>query len=477
MSFATFFPTDALSTGFVIGLIIWFSFWLFRLRSEVTRLDTVGRVLTNIDQCIDQLRAQQLWRDRERIQGNNVVGNSAEFFNNVCATRIAAGPQVPSVILGHFRAIFVAGCDESSLDASELNAQTCQEISDKPEQLRNELGLMLLVGGLGTLLAQSRHYPTAAMTLESHRELPSLIWAALMATIGGVLYLQLQRHKLAPTLAGLRRKTTTLWIPRLYPTVAQRAAQWATHTLHNAARVTDASAVIEQDALRFVGAVHAARDAAEVFSGGMREFSSGIEASDRALQNAQSKLAADIDKFADSLGRWGRFEDEIRRFYAAVEAHQRQLVNEHKSFEAMLAGYYDLVRRSTDGLNQSASDIGSVAKTLPQAFTTSAEKMTEATAVFQQSLTTTVMDLGSQLESTYKAESAELQQRIQEIVQPILNIEDRLRALGTPFESASNKLIEIAENLWRLNDNFEQKVSKSLTDSQSGQSHAARSSS
>ena len=392
MSFATFLPTDALSTVFVIALIIWFAFWLSRLRGEATRLGSVGRVLVNIDQCIDQLRAQQLWRDRERIQGNNVVGDPAEFFNNVCATRVTAGPQVPSAILDHFRAIFVAGCDESSLDASELNAQTCQEISDKPEQLRNELGLMLLVGGLGTLLAQSRRYPTVSMALESHRALPALIWAALFTIVGGVLYLQLQRHKLAPTLAELRRKTTTLWIPRLYPTVAQRAAQWAIHTLHNAARVTDASAVIEQNALKFVGAVHAAREAAEVFSGGMREFSHGIDASDRALQNAQSKLAVEIDKFADSVGRWGKFEDEIRRFYAAVEAHQRQLVNEHKSFEAMLAGYYDLVRQSTNSLNQSASDIDSVAMTLPQAFTTSAEKMTESAAGFQSYLTTTVMD-------------------------------------------------------------------------------------
>ena len=476
MSFQTFFPSDIVSALFVAALIAWFAFWLHRLRAEATHLDWVGRLFTNLDQCIEQLRTQQLWRDRQRLQGNNVIADPAAFFNDACASKLGSGGKTLGVIQGHFRAIFVAGCEESALDAAELNAQTCEEIGNKSEQLRNELILLFLFGVLGTLLALSRRYGSVmTASLESQRTLPPLIWGAMLTIAGGVLYLNFQGRKLAPTLAELRRKTTTLWIPRLYPTVAQRAAQWAIHTLQNAARVTDASAIIEQHAVKFVGAVETARHAAEAFSGGMKEFSHGIDASDRALQTAQTRLAAEVEKFADSLHRWGKFEDEIRRFYSAVEANQKQIVNEHKTFEAMLAGYYDLVRQSTSVLQQSASDLGSAAALLPQAFQNSADKMTQSAAEFQQYLATVVTGMATQITSAYREDSAEVQARLQTIVEPVLNMENRLRALGAPFESASNKLLEIAENLWRLNDNFEQKVSRAVEELQAGQSRAAKS--
>ena len=478
MNLVPFFPADPVSLVFVLGLIVWSAYWLYRLRQEAAHLDALGATLTGLDQCVEQLRTQQVWRDRQRIQGNNVATEPTEFFNAACAAKFTNAQAPVSAVLVHFRAIFVAGCDESSLDAAELNAQTSQEISRKPEQLRIELFLMLLLGVVGTLLGLSRRYPMGwASSLESQRVLPPLIWGALLTMAGGVLYLQFQQRKLAPVVAELRRKTTTLWIPRLYPTVAQRAAQWAIHTLHNAARVTDASAVIEQHAVKFVGAVETARQAAEMFSGGMREFSRGINASESALEKAQNKLAAEVEKFADSLGRWGKFEDEIRRFYGAVEAHQRQIASEHKMFEAMLSGYYDLVRQSTSVLQQSASGITSAANLLPNAFQTSADKMTQSAAGFQQYLATTVADFGAEMKSAYGAESAEMQLRLQEIVEPILGMENRLRSLGAPFESASKGLLEIAENLWRLNDSFERKVSGAINEVRSGQAQAAKSAS
>ena len=456
MSFTTFFPADALSLVFVIALIGWFAFWLIRLRSEAERLDWIASLLKKLDDCVGQLRTHQLWRDRERIQGKPTAVDPGEFFDGACAGKLGTAGPFPPAIQSHFRAIFVAGCDESSLDATELNAQTCQEIANKSEQLRNELLLLLLFGVLGTLLALSRRYSATAVA----SALPPLIWGALLTTTGGVLFLQYQRSKLMPVLAELRRKTTTLWIPRLYPTVAQRAAQWAIHTLRNAARVTDASEVIEKHAVQFVGAVESARQAAEMFSGGMREFSHGMDVSDRALQNAQARMAAEVDKFADSLQRWGKFEDEIRRFYGAVEGYQRQMVNEHKTFEAMLSGYYDLVRQSTDTLQKSVSDVTAAADSIPAAFRASAEQMTK-----------TVADLGSAVKSAYRDESIQTQARIQEIIDPVLKMEDRLRALGTPFESASSHLTEIATNLWRLNDNFAREVSRSVAELQAKRDH------
>ncbi len=474
MSVRTFFPTDLLSLLFVVLLIGWFAFWLRRLQLEAAILADMGLALKRLDGCVDQLRTHQLWRDRRRIQGEEASVDPGTLFEQACATELSGGGAIPLILQSHFRAIFVAGCDESSLDSAELNAQTCQEIGNKSGQLRNELILVLLLGALGTLLMLSRQavaYVTSSMA--NQRAFPPLIWGLLLTIAGGILYLRHQRESLEPVLSALRRKTTALWIPRLYPTVAQRAAQWAIHTLHNAARVTDASEVIETHATRFVSSIESARSAAEMFSAGMREFSRGLEGSEHALENAQTRLVAEIAKFSDSLGRWGKFEDEIRRFYSVVEGHQRQIVNEQKTFEAMLSGYYDLVRQSTIVLQQAAAQVGAAAGSLPAAFQTSAEAMKATTTEVQLQLSRAIADLGGTMTTAYRQESEAMQARLQELVQPVMNMEDRLRALGTPFETASNNLTEVATNLWRLNDSFAREIRQTIAEAQSANAKPA----
>lgn len=444
MAVRAFFPADLLSLSFIVILLAWFAFWLKRMRAEAAHLDSVRSSMKALEQCVPPLHWQQRWRDRQRIQGLDMGADPATFFDGVCKKTVPASVTVPPTLLNHLRTIFVAGCEESLLDTSELNAQTCEELARKSQQYRYELLLMLLTGALGTLLSLSSRVSQTAF--------PSFSCSALLAIGGGILFLRYRQSKLAPSLAELRQKTSSLWIPKLYPTVAQRAAQWAIHTLHNAARVSDSSTVIEKHALQFVSSVESARQAAETFAGGMREFSHGIEISDRALQNAQSRLASEVEKFADSLQRWGRFEDEIRSFYGAVEGHQKQIANDHRTFEAMLSGYYDLVRQSTNVLQKAASEITSAAGLLPDAFRDSANTMTKSTAESQAQMMDTVDGLGAVIRSTYREESAQVLTTLQGVLQPVLHMEERLRALATPFESASSHLEEIATNLWRLND-------------------------
>jgi hypothetical protein len=455
---STFFPNDILSLAFVAVLILWFVIWLRRLSTEAAHLDFVRKMLNSLDACITPLQRQQLWRDRQRLQGLDMGPDPAFFFDEILKRTLANAGTPPVSLQIHFRAIFVAGCEESLLDSVELNSQTCRAIGVKSEQYRYELLVIFLLGALGTLLGLSGH----SADYVNRSALPPLIWGVLLAVTGGLLYLHYHQQKLVPALADLRQKTTTLWIPRLYPTVAQRAAQWAMHTLHNAARITDASDVIEKHAVRFVGAVENARHAAETFSGGMKEFSRGMEISDRALQNAQSRLAGEVEKFADCLQRWGQFEGEIRRFYGAVEGHQKQLVQEHKGFEAMLAGYYDFIRQSTAGLQTAASEVNSVASTLPQAFQNSAQVMTRSVSESQADLAAIIADLGNVIRSAYQEESSQVRADLTSVVDPVLRMEDRLRALSTPFEAAAHNLVEIAQNLLRLNENFQREVSRSL---------------
>ena len=277
-----------------------------------------------------------------------------------------------------------------------------------------------------------------------------------------VLFLRFKFRVLTPCFFEIRRRTTTLWIPKLYPTVAQRAAQWAVQTLQNAARVADASEIIDQSTRSFVASITEAKQAGETFSHAMQQFSHGIEASDQALVRAQSKLGAEVDKFADSLRRWTAFEDEIRRFYSSVEAHQNQLVEERKTLEYMLATYRDFVRQATASLEQSATNVGTAAGLLPSAFSNSADRMSQSTAEFQASLSALLENLASKLERAHQESLTELRGQLESTLTPILGMENRLRALGEPFERAAHNLTEIATNLWKLNENFSREVIRRL---------------
>jgi ABC-type transporter Mla subunit MlaD len=280
------------------------------------------------------------------------------------------------------------------------------------------------------------------------------MWATLFAVAGGAQYLRHTRRHLAPAPADVRHKTTVVWVPKLYPTVAQRAAQWAIHTLRNAARVTDASEVIERHAVKFVTSVEAAKQAADTFAEGMRQFSEGMESSDHALEKAQAALGNEVQKFADAVARWASFENEITRFYSAMDRHQQQIANEHRGFEALLSGYHGFVSQSSDTLQTAAAEITSAAKSLPDAFQNSAETMARSTAESRAYLRDAIDDLANALRKVQQEESDRVLTSLQAMLQPVLTMEERLRTLSTPFDQAAKNLLEIAQNIWRLNDSF-----------------------
>jgi hypothetical protein len=463
VSFGTIFPTDLLSLIFVLGLVLWFVAWAVRLSRETDRLRAIPPSIDILDVSIEHLRNQQLWRDRQALEGREAKADPSQFFDNVIAgafrDRHAPLPLPP--VQTHFRAIFVAGCDESLLDASELTAATLQELGRPAEQLRTETYLMLLFGVLGTLLGILRN-SSLEFVPGLHRSMPPVVWGVLLALLASFLFLRFKSTVQDGCFSAIRRKTLTLWIPRLYPTVAQRAARWAVQTLKNAARVTDASEVIDKSTVDFVEAIANAKRASEAFAQGMQQFSHGIEASDQALVRAQSKLGVEVDKFADSVHRWATFEDEIRRFYASVEAHQKQLVEEHTTLEYMLSSYRDLVKQATGVLENSAASVGTAAGLLPTAFNASADRMTQSTAELQNSISTLITDLAMKLEAGNRQNLAELQQRFEDVLAPVLKMEDRLRALGEPFERAAHEVTEVATNLWKLNENFSREVTRRL---------------
>jgi hypothetical protein len=465
VSFGTIFPTDPLSLIFVLGLILWFVAWAVRLSRETDRIRAILPSIDILDGSIEHLRNQQLWRDRQNLEGRDAKADPSQFFDNVIAGAFndRHAPLPPPPIHTHFKTIFVAGCDESMLDASELTAATLQELGRPAEQLRTESYLMLLLGVLGTLLGILLN-TSFEFAPGLHRSMPPVVWGVLLALLASFLFLRFKRTAQDRCFSTIRRKTVTLWIPRLYPTVAQRAARWAMQTLKNAARVTDASEVIEKNTIDFVGAIANATRASEAFAQGMQQFSHGIEASDQALVRAQSKLGAEVDKFADSLHRWTAFEDEIRRFYGSVEAHQKQLVEERETLEYMLSSYRDFVKQATGVLENSAASVGTATGLLPSAFNASADKMTQTTAELQNSLSTLITDLAAKLEAGNKQSLAELQQRFEDVLAPVLKMEDRLRALSEPFERAAHEITEVATNLWKLNENFSREVNRRLSE-------------
>ena len=139
--------------------------------------------------------------------------------------------------------------------------------------------------------------------------MPPVVWGVLFAVVANFLFLRFKSTVQDPCFSNIRRKTITLWIPRLYPTVAQRAARWATQTLKNAARVTDASEVIEKSTIDFVGAIAAARRAGEAFAKGC------------GSSRMASRLPIRPWCAHKQTRRRGR---QIRRFLAALDVFRRR---------------------------------------------------------------------------------------------------------------------------------------------------------
>jgi len=427
-------------------LVAWFVIWVVWLRKEIAWLAFVRDSVDALDNCVELLRRQQLWRDRQRLSGRDVAADPSQFFDEIVQAKFQDQRRAmpPAAIQIHLKTIFVAGCDESLLETPELISETLQDIGRPSERLGLQPLLMLGFGALGTLFGLSRlSYQDFGAGHALYGALPPVLWGLVLSLAGTAVFVRFKVTVRSPCFLQIRRKTTTVWIPKLYPTVAQRAAQWATQTLQNAARVTDASEVIEDNTRKFVGAISDAKEASEIFSRAMQQFSHGIEASDQALVRAQSTLGTEVQKFAESLGRWTGFEDEMRRFYSSVETYQKQAVEQQKTMEYMLSTYRDFVREATGVLQKAASDLAAAGDTLPAA---TSQVISEMQAAHEQSM-------------------AELRNRLEQITAPVLGMEDRLRALGQPFERAAHDITEVATNLWKLNETFARDVSRKVTPS------------
>jgi predicted nucleic acid-binding Zn-ribbon protein len=446
-----FIPDSALGILFVLGLIAWFVIWCGRLNKESRTLKNVGASFETLNACIPPLRQHQAWRDKERMSGKAPTLNPSQVLIDNLKVQAEASrrPFPPEPVRAQFEAIFLAGCDESSLDLTELSAATVQMLTRISQSLRVELALCVLTGILGALLAlvHAAAYSPVARPLGTSNAFAPAIWSFLLALTGGILYLRFQTTTQNPVLSALRRVTTTVWVPKLYPTVAQRAAQWAVQTLGNAARVTDASEVIERNTLRFTSSITDARQTAELFSQGMKNFAAGIKGSDEAIVRAQTKLAETVNTFAQSLGRWSAFEDEIRSFYRSVEAHQKQLVRDGENLSYMLNAYKDVVAKATATLERSAEQITAATQQLPRSFDSAfgdlSHQLTMQTA---------------EIKSSHLQELAKFEERLATLTNPIHRLEDRLRDLSTPFERAARNLEEIATNLWKLNESAVQSL-------------------
>ena len=463
-----FIPDSPLGILFVLGLITWFATWCGRLNKELRTLKSIGASFETLNACIPSLRQHQAWRDKERISGKSPTVNPSQICTETLKLQAQASrtPFPPEPVRAQFEAIFLAGCDESSLDLAELSAATVQTLTRTAQDLRLELALCILTGIIGTLLALTHAVSSSAVRpLGTANAFAPAIWSFLLALIGGMFYLRFQAATQNPLLYALRRITTTVWVPKLYPTVAQRAAQWAVQTLGNAARVTDASEVIEKNTLRFTSAITDARQTAELFSQGMRNFAEGIKGSDLVLVRAQTKLAETVNTFAQSLGRWSAFEDEIRSFYRSADAHQRQLVKEGENLERMLAAYKDIVAKATATLERSAEQITAATQQLPQSFDSASSRIEQTAKSFDYSVNHLISDLVHQLtiqtaemKSSHVQDLAKFQEQLAALTNPIHRLEDRLRDLSTPFERAAHNLQEIATNLWKLNESAVQSL-------------------
>jgi hypothetical protein len=408
-------PTSFLGWIFVIPLMGWFAFWLFRLSQQWGQIQSaivsIDRLRQMAPSFVDYTAKLQEMRAKGTILPNFP---SAEAYFDSVIKQAAGNRLLVGAVKNHFRTIFLAGANESVLEASELIASTKEDVTRASRRLLIELGAFILLGLLATVwvLGNSGFSPFAERSFERQSSAPA-VWGLLAAVIGGAAYARFREQRLDVFSSALSRTTVSEWIPALYPTVGHKAARWALETFQHAAIVTDAAKTIEHDTVLLRDALRQAKEATAEFTRGVQTFQQFAAESERSLANSRSALAQEISNFATALSRWSAFETEIRRYYAVTAAGQQATELDRVKRQE----WFDVLRRQIEQSDQ---------------------RLTSLLDHYRRS--------------------------VDELILPVTQVERRLAGLGEPFQKAAAELTEIATNLLKLNRNGAAQVASELAD-------------
>jgi hypothetical protein len=465
-------PENEIAQWVVYMLVMLFLIWLGSLVLSLFRHLRYFKQIKgsrDVDDLHDKLATQN--DESTRTAFLNRVAEGKGAFHDFQANR---GLPDGSPITQHLRAIFLAGWNESQLDASTLVSNTTARIFRLNSLHRSLLSIFIVLGLLGTLFGLadtmssldallrgttqlnnatlSQSLQTLLGTLKSAFA-PS-IWGVSFTVLGVLLFALYMRAIIQPLGGLLERTTLTIWIPELMPTASQRLQE----RLRLSREQMENAVAASQEVTEFAEDIRSK-------TGSLRETLGLADEAFKNMADVADRLNSFSTQFAQSVTGITGFQQELRTLY-------QQLVDESRGFQQSvllnIAGSEEFQKQIQLQLNSQNQQMTAVLKSLKSyedayledrgridksliGLLEKAERAYESLSRRNEEITQALDDaLGKPLRADLSRDLGEVQKSLGQLGETLhvqlASLGERLRQLDQPLNTASQEFTKTFSN-------------------------------
>lgn len=483
-------PDNPLAQGIVYALNALFVLWFFLLlwnlvwaliyRRQIERCEDVSQLLERETGPREAggVRLLELPPITRSKPSESVLHSPAEGERIFDGFREARKLEDKNPIARHLRAIFIAGWNESQLDARSLIKNTADRLFRGNSLLRSLLSIFIILGLLGTLLGLADTLASLISWLQEGAQLnsntlsqglqrlltplkgafaPSIL-GVFLTILGVVLFAFYVRYIALPAGNLLERVTLTVWIPQLVPTASQK--------------LLDKLQLSERQMQRSFAAAQEVAEFAENIQSKTGAFNQTLGRTTSALMQMTEiadHLGAFSQNFVEGVKALVPFQQDLRTLY-------QQMVSESRAFQESvqrnITGAEDFQRRIQEQLGSQHQQLARILGALQSyeaAYVASRERidekletvLTQAELAFQnlsrrneeigQALDNALgkplrADLTQSLSGVQKTLDEQLGQVESTLQVQLSSLGDRLRSLDAPLNDAATKFTDTFHN-------------------------------
>ena len=363
-----------------IVYILWgvFVIWLFYLVRGGIRIRRHGSTIQALIRANPELVAARLERQAKRSRGARIDRTPSDEFR----AHLPPGVGHDEPVAIHLENIYAAGCSESRLDIGELLRHT-EHVITKDDSVRlHFLSIFLIIGLLGTLFGLADSILALLQLLKQSADVGSNLAAllgslkgAFAPSISGVLtsiigtgvFALYNRVYVSPLIAQLREVTINFWVPELYPTTSQVAAEAAQRSQAAAAKVIASAETISEKTEALASTLKTAVEDTQSYAAAIDKLSSAIKAATEPAATALAALATQLTRFDEAMSRWAQFEKTLEALYQELTANQKMLAERSAEVGTLIGAQTERLGTMATGLADAHREVlAEVLKTLAE---------------------------------------------------------------------------------------------------------------
>ena len=363
-----------------IVYILWgvFVIWLFYLVRGGIRIRRHGSTIQALIRANPELVAARVERQGKRSRGARIDQTPSDEFRAHLPPEV--GQDEPIAI--HLENIYAAGCSESRLDIGELLRHT-EHVITKDDSVRlHFLSIFLIIGLLGTLFGLADSILALLQLLKQSADVGSNLAAllgslkgafapsisgVLTSIIGTGLFALYNHGYVSPLIGQLREATINFWVPELYPTTGQIAAEAAQRSLDAAVKVTESAQHIREDTATLASTLKGAVEDTQNYAAAIDKLSTAIQAATEPAATALAALATQLTRFDEAMSRWAQFEKTLGALYQELTANQKMLAERSTEIGAQIGAQTERLGTMATGLETAHREaLADVSKTFEE---------------------------------------------------------------------------------------------------------------